>query len=193
MVYDGIILGILIGLFRGGNFKGIATLKLKGGWIFPILLLVQWIFFLLQDRIAILANISNITFIIVYIVGLTFIWLNRHYPGMKTIFAGVLLNFVVIALNGGRMPVSLEATQAVLGQEYVELLKTGLYGKHTAITADTIFPFLGDIIPLAPPYPRAKVISIGDVVMNIGVFLFIQYLMMKEKQTDSLQPTHEGR
>uniref|UniRef100_UPI002FE2205A DUF5317 family protein n=1 Tax=Anoxybacillus sp. TaxID=1872573 RepID=UPI002FE2205A len=86
MVYDGIILGILIGLFRGGNFKGIATLKLKGGWIFPILLLVQWIFFLLQDRIAILANISNITFIIIYIVGLTFIWLNRHYPGMKTIF-----------------------------------------------------------------------------------------------------------
>ncbi|AST07339.1 DUF5317 domain-containing protein [Anoxybacillus flavithermus] len=193
MVYDGIILSILIGLFRGGNFKGIATLKLKGGWIFPVLLLVQWIFFLLQDRIAFLAKISNVTFIVVYIVGLSFIWLNRHYPGMKTIFAGVLLNFIVIALNGGRMPVSLEATQAVLGKEYVELLKTGLYGKHTAITADTIFPFLGDIIPLAPPYPRVKVISIGDVVMNIGVFLFIQYLMMKGKQKNASQPVHEGR
>lgn len=177
MVYDGIILSLLIGFFRGGSLKGLAEMKLRGGWLFPALLGIEILIFLLQNKIELIAKLSNAMFLLIYIAGLIFLWLNRHHPGFLIIFAGVLLNFIVMALNGGRMPVSIEAAQ-FLGREYIEALKAGVYGKHEAITASTWLPFLGDIIPLSPPYPRQQVISIGDVVMNVGAFVFIQHLMM---------------
>jgi hypothetical protein len=91
-----------------------------------------------------------------------------------------------MAVNGGRMPVSVEAAQ-FLGREYIDALQAGVYGKHQAITRETLLPFLGDIIPLSPPYPRQQVISIGDVIINVGAFFFIQHLMLstasKERST----------
>jgi Family of unknown function (DUF5317) len=177
MVYDGILLSLVIGFFRGGSLKGLANMKLRGGWLFPLLLAVQFVIFALQDKVAIIAKLSNTLFLLVYVTGLLFLWLNRKQPGFIVIFAGVLLNFIVMALNGGRMPVSIEAAQ-FLGREYIEALKAGVYGKHQAITSETLLPFLGDIIPLSPPYPRRQVISIGDVVINVGAFLFIQHLML---------------
>jgi hypothetical protein len=177
MVYDGILLSLVIGFFRGGSLKGLANMKLRGGWLFPLLLAIQIIIFALQNKVSIIGKLSNSLFLLVYIIGLIFLWINRNQPGLIVIFAGVLLNFIVMALNGGRMPVSIEAAQ-FLGREYIDALKAGVYGKHQAITSETLLPFLGDIIPLSPPYPRRQVISIGDVVINVGGFLFIQHLML---------------
>lgn len=44
MVFDGIILGLIVGLIRGGFRHGLqqfSKIRLKGGLIFPILLIVQ--------------------------------------------------------------------------------------------------------------------------------------------------------
>jgi hypothetical protein len=177
MVYDGIIISFIIGLLRGGNLKGIADLKLKFGWIFPILLAIQFAIYFTQGHIGFIASISNYIFIFVYIIGLFFLWMNRSYRGIPLIFIGVLLNFVVMLVNGGRMPVSLEAA-ATLDPIYVEAIKNGLYAKHSLLTGETHLAFLGDIIPLTPPYPREQVISIGDIIMNIGVYFFIQQIML---------------
>jgi Family of unknown function (DUF5317) len=186
MVYDGILLSLVIGFFRGGSLKGLAYMKLRGGWLFPLLLVAQFVIFALQDKVAIIAKISNTLFLLVYVIGLLFLWLNRNQPGFIIIFVGVLLNFIVMAVNGGRMPVSVEAAQ-FLGREYIDALQAGVYGKHQAITRETLLPFLGDIIPLSPPYPRQQVISIGDVIINVGAFFFIQHLMLstasKERST----------
>ncbi|MBM7618423.1 hypothetical protein JOC95_000265 [Bacillus tianshenii] len=184
MVYDGIIIALLVGLFRGGNFKGLADMKIKQAWVFPVLLMIQIVIYILQNKIPILGFYSNTIFILVYLVGMYFLWLNRHHPGFVVIFIGVFLNFLVMALNGGRMPVSIEAS-AVLDPYFVEALKNGLYGKHAAITESTRLAFLGDIIPLSAPYPREQIISIGDVIMNIGVFFFIQYLMIGKIEKNS--------
>jgi hypothetical protein len=177
MVYDGILLSLVIGFFRGGSLKGLAHMNLRGGWLFPLLLAIQIVIFALQHKVSIIGKLSNSLFLLVYIIGLIFLWINRKQPGFIVIFAGALLNFIVMAANGGRMPVSIEAAQ-FLGREYIDALQAGVYGKHQAITSETLLPFLGDIIPLSPPYPRQQVISIGDVVMNVGVFFFIQHLML---------------
>lgn len=181
MVYDGILLSILVGLFRGGNFKGIVDLKLKHGWVFPVLLVIQIVIFSLQSKVEWIGASSNIMFLFVYIVGLSFLWINRNQPGFKTILIGVLLNFAVMAANGGRMPVSPEAA-TVIDPMYTEMLQSGLYGKHQLLTDSTLLGFLGDIIPLSSPYPRTQVISIGDVIMNIGMFFFIQQFMLSGRK-----------
>ncbi|KAA9000973.1 hypothetical protein F4V43_14090 [Paenibacillus spiritus] len=187
MVYDGIALGLLVGLLRGGFRHGLrqfANLKIRGGLWFPLLLLLQFVVFELSDRSPAIAAASGSFFIAVYAAGLYILWLNRSNPGFLFIFAGVLLNFAVMAANGGKMPVSLDAA-SVLGPYYVDMLKSGtVVTKHFLMDRSTRLSFLGDIIPLSNPYPRTQVISIGDIVMNIGIFLYLQHLMVPGKKDD---------
>lgn len=191
MVYDGILIGVIVGLFRGGFRHGLAqfsTFKLKGGWIFPLLLLGQFLIFYVQEKWTWVASINGYLFGAVYVTGLVFLWMNRKYPGFTLIWIGVFLNFAVMAANGGRMPVSVEASE-VLGPYYVDLLQQGgAVSKHFAMDASTRLSFLGDIIPLSSPYPRTQVISIGDVVMNLGIFLFIQHMMVDKSRKKAKAP-----
>jgi len=185
MVYDGIVIGLIVGLLRGGVFgalRGLSRLQLVAGWIFPLLLIFQFGYFYLQGRNEILQQYTGISIMVIYVIGLLFVALNRNQPGFKTIFVGVLLNFLVMALNGGTMPVSLEAA-SMIGLEYAELLQVNdVVFKHAALTELTRLPFLGDIIPVVAPYPREMVISIGDIVMNVGIFMFLQQIMTAEKK-----------
>ncbi|KAF6573660.1 DUF5317 domain-containing protein [Paenibacillus polymyxa] len=193
MVYDGVLLGLIVGLFRGGWRQGLirfSQIRLIAGWMFPVLLLVQFIIFYFQEKWTGLAAINGYLFMGVYVVGLIFLWLNRHHKGFKLIIIGVLMNFIVMAVNGGRMPVSLSASE-VLGPYYTDMLKSGsVISKHYMMDASTRLSLLGDIIPLSKPYPRTQVISIGDVVMNFGMFLFIQSIMVVKRTTDKQQETN---
>ena len=191
MVYDGIVISIILALIRGGSFRGFADLRLKNGWIFPLLLVVQLIIFSLQSQIPWIASISEYVFIVVYVIGLYFLWVNRHHAGFMVIFVGVFLNFIVMAANDGRMPVSLEAA-TILDPYFAQIIQEGIYAKHQLLTDSTWFGFLGDIIPITKPYPRDQVISIGDVVMNVGIFIFIQKLMLVKKEEPTNIATNES-
>jgi hypothetical protein len=191
MVFDGIIISVILGLLRGGSFRSFSELRLKYGWIFPVLLAVQLIVFITQNKFAWIAAISPFLFIAVYLIGLLFLWLNRNQKGFMLVWIGVLLNFIVMVVNGGRMPVSLDAA-AILDPAFTTYLKEGLYAKHQILTDASIFGFLGDIIPLTHPYPREQVISIGDVIMNIGIFMFIQHLMLQHKEKKTSEPKPGG-
>ncbi|WP_042200322.1 DUF5317 domain-containing protein [Paenibacillus camerounensis] len=195
MVYDGIIIGFIAGLFRGGLKHGLvqfSNIRLKSGWIFPLLLVFQFLMFYMQERSSTVAAASGYIYIAVYVVGLIFLWLNRHNKGFWLIMIGVFLNFLVMLVNGGRMPVSYEAA-SVLDPIYLEMLKSGdAVTKHYLLDASTRLAFLGDIIPLSSPYPRTQAISIGDVVMNFGIFLFILHIMTPAATTRTTQPDMQG-
>jgi hypothetical protein len=188
MVFDGIILSLIVGFLRKGNLKALSQLKLKWGWVFPLLLVVQVVIFSFQNDIQMIGQASGYLYMVVYILGLIFLYMNRKQKGFILILIGVFLNFLVMSVNGGRMPVSLEAG-AVLDPGYLEVLKEELYAKHTVLTESTRLGFLGDIIPLTDPYPRTQIISIGDIVMNIGIFLFIQHLMLFHVREKSVKGT----
>lgn len=183
MVFDGIVLSFIVGFLRKGNLKGLAQLNLKWGWMFPLLLAFEIAVFAFQNDFKILGQASNYIYMVIYILGLLFLFLNRNNPGFILILIGVFLNFLVMVINGGRMPVSLTAA-SVLDPGYIEALKHSLYAKHTALNHSTHLGFLGDIIPITKPYPRTQIISIGDIVMNIGIFIFIQYLMLQRPRTE---------
>jgi hypothetical protein len=184
MVYDGIVIGLIVGFFRGGLFgglRGLSQLKLVAGWVFPLLLIFQFVFFYFQGSNEWLAQYTGFSIMVIYVIGLLFIGLNHKLVGFKTICVGVFLNFLVMVLNGGIMPVSIEAA-AVLGQEFVDVLVNNeIVFKHARLMEETRLPFLGDIIPIVAPYPRQMVISLGDIVMNVGIFIFLQKVMIESK------------
>ncbi|TLS53630.1 hypothetical protein FE782_04990 [Paenibacillus antri] len=185
MIYDGIVIGLIVGLIRGGVFgalRGLSRLKLVAGWVFPALLVFQFVYFYFQGRNEALQQYTGISIMVIYVIGLLFVGLNHKQPGFKTIFVGVFLNFLVMVLNGGAMPVSLEAA-STLGSYYADMLQNNdVVYKHAKLMEDTRLPFLGDIIPIVAPYPRQVIISIGDIVMNVGIFMFLQKIMTAEKK-----------
>ncbi|UFT98629.1 DUF5317 domain-containing protein [Radiobacillus kanasensis] len=184
MVIDGIILSVIVGFIRKGNLSKLTQPLFKWGWMFPLLLAIQLGVFYFQNKVEWIGQASGYVYIIVYVLGLLFLWVNRHQKGLPLVFVGVFLNFLVMITNGGRMPVSAEAA-AGLDPMYMEAIKNGFYAKHELLTQSTTFAFLGDIIPVGPPYPRSQVISIGDVIMNVGIFLFIQDLMLNKDNENS--------
>ncbi|MBD0383192.1 DUF5317 domain-containing protein [Paenibacillus sedimenti] len=184
MVYDGILIGLIVGFIRAGFRNGLQALsevRIRGGLIFPVLLLFQFLLIFLQDHSQFLAQNNGYLFLLVYFVGLYVVWLNRHEKGFWFIFAGVALNTLVMLVNGGRMPVSEEAA-SVLDPYYLKMLKEDpVVYKHILMTESTRLPFLGDIISLSAPYPRRQAISIGDVIMNFGIFIYLQKVMLVYK------------
>ena len=50
--------------------------------------------------------------------------------------------------------------------------------KHEAVTPDTKLVYLADIILIPRPYPLPKILSIGDIFIILGLFVFIQEIMV---------------
>lgn len=110
-----------------------------------------------------------------YLLLLGAIAYNLDRQCLRIIFVGLLLNITVIALNGGKMPVSLPLAES-LGYDTTALV-SGHDFKRIVMTNTTGFNFLGDIIYI--PVPIARVVSLGDILIALGAFLMVQDFMAK--------------
>jgi hypothetical protein len=102
-----------------------------------------------------------------------FAWVNRRLPAVWLVMAGLALNILVIAVNGG-MPVSADALD-VAGARAEELAGEGSL-KHHLMGPDDMLTPLGDVIGIPPPI--GAVISIGDVVLYAGVAILVVAVML---------------
>lgn len=106
--------------------------------------------------------------IVSYFVLFFVLWHNRRLPGMYLILLGTLLNFTVIALNGGQMPVSAHFLPPKLAQT----LGAGHGGTHGLLSGNTKLKFLADTIYIA--YLNHKeLISFGDIAIDAGAFVLV--------------------
>jgi len=166
LILVGVILAVAVALLRGGKLERLSDLGLK-------LLPLAWLVLVLRSLVAVLESRgmpwAPWLQVVAYLILLGVLWLNLAAPGMKLFALGSLLNFLAIVANGGAMPVSPGAL-AFLGMSVTPT------GTHTLLTPESRLPFLTDIIPLWMPYPQ--VISVGDIVLVAGMFLFIQQRML---------------
>jgi hypothetical protein len=87
------------------------------------------------------------------------------------VFAGVLLNFLAIAANGGSMPVDRELAVQAGDEQLVAMLDSPDYAGHRRVTEHTRLRPLGDVIPLPMLIPRPRFFSpgsAGDVFITVG-------------------------
>ena len=175
MLVDFIVVGLIWGFLRGGKLRNLSQVD------FPFL----WVI-ILGFGIEFLALAGLQPFVVFNLAGrglaLLGALLNMHLYGMKSMSLGASLNFLVIALNGGKMPVSLEVTSWLGLQKYVELLENNYYPDYTIISSSTLLPFLGDVLPyFSFLFRRFFVASLGDYFLGIGVMLFLVYHLRKEE------------
>ena len=118
-----------------------------------------------------------------YQIMLIGIALNMENQYMKLLFAGTLMNFIVIFANGMQMPVKVPYNLKNAWENYSYLA----YGKdiiHTVMTSKTKLKFLGDIINIDKPYPWPKSVSIGDLVLLSGVAWFFREESTKKSEME---------
>lgn len=169
-----VLLAVVIGYLLGGRLRHMADLPFRRVWL-------VWIAFLLQFLLPFMDDSTRRT-MRVPVLALAFVlalwWVVTMWPrlgqwlrvGLVLVVAGWAMNFLVISLNNG-MPVSAETLERV-GLPSDDIA-SGDLNKHVALDDDTLLPWLGDVIPLPLVGPLRKAVSLGDVVMLLGLLVFI--------------------
>lgn len=174
MIIEPTILSVIVAYLRKGRFKNLETVDFKACYLLLVAAIIQIGISILKN-IGILFGDSIFYFqLLSYILMIICIILNINKTSMKVFLIGVVLNFVVIFANGGKMPVSLNGIKGINDSIGLELPISDYDIKHQGITPDTKFAYLSDIILLPKPYPLPKILSIGDIFIMIGLFVFLQ-------------------
>lgn len=170
MAMEGLLLGMLWGLLKGGSLRNLAPVRFRGLWIFLAASALQMGAGFARIGGLITPAAFAWTFTATY--GLVALGLaaNRRHPGMLLALAGVGANLLVLAANGGRMPVAPGALAAAGLERELSAIASGAVAKYQVLGPGTRLPWLADVIALRPPYhPVRLVASPGDFLFAAGL------------------------
>jgi hypothetical protein len=95
-----------------------------------------------------------------------FLVANRKLIGMPLVSLGVTLNVVAITANGGVMPAAATALR-IAGID-----TSGGFANSDAVAHPRLLA-LGDVIPVPGPWPIGNVMSVGDLLIVVGVMVLM--------------------
>lgn len=170
---------ILVTWLRGGKLSQLADLHFWFWWAVPLTAVVQSM--LVRSSYAGLRlpwwEARPIGMVLSYVLLGIVILLNRQLPGMWAVLGGTALNAITMAANGGYMPITPEALARIGYGDSLHLVPQGtvvLGSKDVLLSpGQGRLWFLGDMLVIPEPCPRPTAMSIGDVLLAVGVFLFI--------------------
>ena len=175
-----VALALLVGALAGGGLPRLAGLRMRSVWLLGVALALRLLALLLKQTDPGTDLPLATAFIGAY--ALIFVWLtaNWHVPGLQVAAVGIGLNTLAVLLNGGQMPIWSSAFVAA------GFTPSDLAGDpfHFLLTTTTVSDFVsrggifGDVVPLPIPWIR-DVVSIGDVLLAIGIFWAIVYAMTR--------------
>lgn len=166
--------GLLAGLIWAGRQKvRYEAPVLHHIWLVFVAFLPQYIVIYLPVREKVPTWVSALCLIVSQLLLFGFALLNRNHQGMKILMIGTLLNFVVMVLNGGFMPISPQTAGRLVPSELLSDVPPGSrFGPKDILLLpeQTRFEWLADrfLPPVWSPYQVA--FSLGDVFIAVGVF-----------------------
>lgn len=169
-----VILGLLIGLLRRGSLANLGRLELRGLWLILLALVIQLLIFPLGPREPLVKLGTPYLHLLSYLCLLAFIGMNWRYFELLVMGAGLALNLLVIAANGGYMPASAEALRRAGMEGVAAILEQGLHHGNTVLMSpQTQLNLLGDILSVPAAVPLANAFSAGDLLLALGIVLLL--------------------
>ncbi|WMM25656.1 DUF5317 domain-containing protein [Tissierella sp. MB52-C2] len=184
MVTETITLSLLLGKLTGGKIRNIGNLYINGWYLFVISFLAEIISLFIASKTngnlsIIIENNFFYIHIFIYLLLIMGLMMNFREIGLRITLFGSTLNFLPLLLNNGKMPVSINALKHSKLYIQLSLLDEGRIMTHALADKGTKLWILGDIIPIPKPYFFPKIISIGDILIALGLFILIVTHMKK--------------
>lgn len=190
MYLEALILGVFIGLIRRGRIGNLLSYPFKFRYFALLALFVFVLPYLLQIfKVPVVYEIFP--FVSMVLIALIVIG-NYKLFGMKILFLGLVLNLLIMGMNGFQMPIDTEKLAGVseAGAKFVASLRDGdILNYRTLGGAAGISRILGKIIVLPPWYPMTRILSVGDILSSLGMALVIQQSMVINRKGGMLQFT----
>jgi len=175
-----IFAAVLLGYLTGGRLGNYINAPLNMVLLPSIAFLIEASFGLLSNQSAIPASIWLPCAVCAeYIILALFVWVNRHYRGVKLLGISTAVNFAAMAVNGFRMPVSPLIYNYPEMAGFIERIESGRLAEYILVDWNAPLWFLGDTIPLF-----SGLASVGDLLMAAALFLIV-FFMMKAKPAQS--------
>ncbi len=173
-----IFASLAIAVLRGGRLLNLGDIELKSWWLLILALSLQWGPRWLPDTDW--SDWVGLAMVLVsYLLLMVLVALNRKQRGMWIVGLGVLMNFLVIASNGG-MPVLAEAAEVASGFALTQPDLSDTY-KHVALDETSHLTFLADVIPLRLA-GVGEVISLGDFLLALGLGVFLEHELRRPRR-----------
>jgi hypothetical protein len=179
-----IAFGLLLALAAGGNLSNLARLKFRLPWLLVAAVVVrEAVTFTPLSRFDVARYVYMLS--LALIVFWT-VWHLKRLPGIWLVTAGALSNLIVLAANGGRMPVAVEIAKTQLGGI---LYQRGTIGQYTLMTPDTHLNALADWLLV---WPLAQAYSPGDLLIAIGLALVVLIAVHQLPEPDAIPEKPEN-
>jgi hypothetical protein len=173
-----IFLALAIAVLRGGRLVNLGDIELKAWWLLFVALGLQiGTRFLPKESWSEGVGLAMVLFSFALLMVL--VLLNRSKPGMGIAGLGVLMNFVVIAANGG-MPVLPGAAEVASGFTVSDPDLSGTF-KHVLLDDSSHLTFFADVIPLRFA-GIGEVISLGDIFLALGLGVFLEHELRRPRR-----------
>jgi hypothetical protein len=160
-----IALALLTVPLAGGRLGNLARLHLRAVWAVVVAVTIQLLVITVFPHGD--TMLHAVAHMLSYAVGAVFLVANRRLDGIWLAAVGATLNALVIALNGGVMPASVDA----LRRAGIQINPAEF--ENSRPISDAKLGFLGDIFAWPTPMPFSNVFSIGDLLLVLGVAVIV--------------------
>jgi hypothetical protein len=173
-----IFVALAIAVLRGGRLVNLGEIELRSWWLLFLALAMQiGTRFLTDDPEWEWVGVAMV--LVSYALLMLLVVLNRSKPGMWLAGLGVLMNFLVISVNGG-MPVLAGAAEVASGFTLSQPDLTGSF-KHILLDESSRLTLFADVIPLRL-VGIGEVISLGDIFLAVGLGVFLEHELRRPRR-----------
>lgn len=174
MFVEAVLIGLLLGYIRRGRLGNISFIKIRGWFLIPIAFLIQVMPIFLY-KMGYNTSPVKYTYIISMAMVIIVVLLNFDKKSSFFILLGVVLNIIPVVMNDFKMPIYFEGLRLAGLDNLINAINDGTVINYIALEdVENWTKHLGKFIVFPKPYPLAKVVSIGDLILSLGIILFIQ-------------------
>jgi hypothetical protein len=164
IVYACLALVLMHALLPGSDLRRLGQLRLRHTWLVWLALADQIVVISVLPDLGVYSDGAHLAS---YALAFLFALLNSRAVGTWVVVIGGTCNLIAITANGGIMPATVSALRASGWRA------TPGHFANSAALPNPRLAFLGDVFSTPPWFPVHSVFSIGDVVIVLGVALFL--------------------
>ncbi|HZX21510.1 MAG TPA: DUF5317 domain-containing protein [Clostridia bacterium] len=179
MIFEGLVLGIIIGKLRGGKVEQLGKFMFRSSFLLVFALILQIgtsILISIGNKTAI--NNRMILYIISYIMLFIILFLNLGRKSVWFILIGAIANFAALVLNKGSMPIDVALLEKMGFENMLQSFKIGAMPNYIDINKACSFTvYLGKKFATPKIYPFKQIFSVGDIFISLGLLILTQGIM----------------